>query len=64
MFKPTLALYTALFAVVCATASPLRAGSEVITSSASRAFTLEQAIETALQRNPDIQRARQEIERN
>ena len=42
----------------------LRAGSEVITSASSRSFTLEQAIETALQRNPDIQRARQEIERN
>jgi outer membrane protein len=35
-----------------------------VRTSSSRAFTLEQAIETALQRNPDIQRARQEIERN
>lgn len=54
--------------LICATllsAVPLvRAGSEVVTNSASRSFTLEQAIETALQRNPDIQRARQEIERN
>ena len=37
--------------------------SEVIHGAASRRFTLEQAVETALQRNPDIQRARQEIER-
>jgi outer membrane protein TolC len=44
----------------------LRAGTatyEVRTSSTVPRFTLEQAILTALQRNPDIQRARQEIER-
>src|SRR5438128_1069981 len=35
---------------------------EVVQSGVPR-FTLEQAILTALQRNPDIQRAKQEIER-
>lgn len=56
-----------LLSFVLATAVPIlpaRAGSETIMMSDSRAFTLEQAIETALQRNPDIQRARQEIERH
>ncbi|MBA2433426.1 MAG: TolC family protein [Chthoniobacterales bacterium] len=46
---------------------PLRAGTATYevrsTTSAVPRFTLEQAILAALQRNPDIQRARQEIER-
>jgi outer membrane protein TolC len=70
MFKSISSLIL-VSAVIAAPLSPLLAGSETITrsetvtrSSGSRAFTLEQAIETALQRNPDIQRARQEIERN
>jgi len=44
---------------------PLLAGTETITEVRSGVprFTLNQAILTALQRNPDIQRARQEIER-
>lgn len=43
---------------------PLRAGTEMMYSQeAVPRFTLHEAILTALQRNPDIQRARQEIER-
>ena len=46
-------------------ATTLIAGQESATSSGygSRRFTLQQAIETALRQNPDILRARQEIER-
>ena len=38
-------------------------GTRERTDSSPRIFTLTEAIETAFQRNPDIQRARQEIER-
>ena len=47
-------------------ATTLMAGQEFATSTAaygSRRFTLQEAIETALRQNPDILRARQEIER-
>lgn len=46
-------------------ATTLLAGQEFATTSShgSRRFTLQQAIETALRQNPDILRARQEIER-
>jgi outer membrane protein TolC len=46
-------------------ATTLFAGQEFATSTAygSRRFTLQEAIETALRQNPDILRARQEIER-
>ncbi|MBA2744234.1 MAG: TolC family protein, partial [Chthoniobacterales bacterium] len=39
------------------------AGSDTVAGHGVPRFTLEQAILAALQRNPDIQRARQEIER-
>ena len=43
---------------------PVSAGTETIeTRSGVPRFTLDEAILTALQRNPEIQRARQEIER-
>lgn len=46
-------------------AASLRAGVEFGTyANGQRRFTLQEAIETALQQNPDILRARQEIERN
>jgi outer membrane protein len=41
----------------------LPAGEGTITNRSARRFTLEEAILTALQQNPDILRARQEIER-
>jgi len=50
--------------LIAGIACPLFAGTEFRSAITSRNFTLQQAIETALQRNPDIQRARQEIERN
>jgi outer membrane protein len=57
--------------ISAAAALPLHAGSETyevtrtttVTSTGVPRFTLEEAILTALQRNPSIQRARQEIER-
>jgi outer membrane protein len=54
-----------LTGLACLPHSPLRAGTEIypMNRSAIPRFTLDQAILTALQRNADIQRARQEIER-
>lgn len=64
-------IFSLIFCVaVAVSGSRARAGSDTVVRTesrgfvTSRAFTLQQAIETALQRNPDIQRARQEIERN
>lgn len=54
----------ATLSLIAAMVCPVFAGAEFGSSVTSRNFTLQQAIETALQRNPDIQRARQEIERN
>ncbi len=45
------------------TGATTRTRSATTLSSNSRTFTLDRAIVTALQQNPDIQRARQEIER-
>ncbi len=57
-------LFFVLIALAALCQQPLFAGSDngEVRSGVPR-FTLEQAILTALQRNPDIQRARQEIER-
>jgi outer membrane protein TolC len=58
--------FTTIFvSLILASARSLMAGTEMETVSTtnSRTFTLEQAILTALQQNPDILRARQEIER-
>lgn len=60
--------YVLFFAVIVAQFPPgvVLAGSdsvEVVRTSAVPRYTLDNAILTALQRNPDIQRARQEIER-
>jgi outer membrane protein TolC len=49
--------------VVCSTLYAGTSTSRQRTDSSARIFTLNQAVETALQRNPDILRARQEIQR-
>ena len=64
MFSRKLLSLFRLFALLLVFSLTAFAGSDMISSSSSRSFTLERAIETALQRNPEIQRARQEIERN
>ncbi|MEP6936699.1 MAG: TolC family protein [Chthoniobacterales bacterium] len=51
------------FALLLAGAHSLCGGSESAVRNRARVFTLDQAILTALQQNPDILRARQEIER-
>jgi outer membrane protein TolC len=53
----------ALLAFQFANVSLARPPKEVTGRKPPRTFTLQEAIETALQRNPDILRARQEIER-
>ncbi len=67
MFKRTHARLRLVLAALFFTASVLRAGTDAAptshSSAANRPFTLVEAIETALQRNPEIQRTRQEIER-
>ncbi len=59
------ALGTAIPLFTALLATTLLAGQEFASSGSygSRRFTLQQAIETALRQNPDILRARQEIER-
>lgn len=63
MFNAKLTFTAISLAAFLSASSLSRAGSEVVQMNSSRSFTLPQAIETALQRNPEIQRARQEIER-
>lgn len=60
-FSYTIGALIPLLTVYLATS--LRAGDGGLYLNGSRRFTLNQAIETALQQNPDIMRARQEIER-
>ncbi len=53
-----------VFAAAALAAMNLNAGEDTVTNRrAARRFTLEEAVLTALQQNPDILRARQEIER-
>lgn len=71
MFTCNRCVTSVLLAIATLIAAPVRAGEETTTttrksaqeSGAVRVFTLPEAIETALQRNPDVQRAREEIER-
>lgn len=65
MRKPSIFLCLLAALATFAAGRALRAGSEVagVQSGGVPRFTLNDAILTALQRNPDIQRARQEIER-
>jgi outer membrane protein TolC len=58
-------LFIGYAAAILTAGSVARAGTEAIStlSSSARRFTLDQAILTALQRNPDILRAEQEIKR-
>jgi len=50
-------------AAICSTVYAGATRSRERTDSSTRIFTLNEAVETALQRNPNILRARQEIER-